>query len=192
MNYIRKFFGHLKTILTHKYWVFYYSSHAGIPLQGLLHDLSKFNPIEFFEGVKYWTGIHSPIEDCKAEKGYSMAWLHHKGRNKHHYQYWTDNFDNGGEPILMPFKYSVEMLCDMLGAGRAYYKEDFTFQKELDWWNKKLELNMMIHPINREFLTVVLKKLAGAQLGTEILILDKDNLREIWRGAVRNVDTFTR
>lgn len=66
--YIVNIFKHLKKICTHKYWVFYYCLKAGIPIQGLLHDMSKFSPVEFFESVKYYQGNSSPIEACKKQK----------------------------------------------------------------------------------------------------------------------------
>ena len=85
---LSNFFLHLKKILVHKYWVFYFCCKAGIPWQGITHDLSKFSPVEFWESVKYYQGNRSPIDACKEENGYSMAWQHHKGRNPHHYEYW--------------------------------------------------------------------------------------------------------
>lgn len=148
---MNKFFGHLKTICIHRFWVCHYCFKAGIPLQGLTHDLSKFSPTEFFESVKYYSGTHSPIDDCKAANGYSMAWMHHKGRNKHHYEYWKDNFDKGGESICMPYKYAVEMLCDYVGAGRAYNKKNFSWLKELKWWLSVCDRRSM-HPAIRFFI----------------------------------------
>lgn len=94
-NYIINTFRHFKKVCTHKRWVFYYCCKVGIPFQGLMHDLSKFSPTEFLESVKYYQGTSSPIDACKKENGWSVAWMHHKGRNKHHYEYWQDNFDNG-------------------------------------------------------------------------------------------------
>ena len=117
---IRKFFGHLKTVLVHKYWVLVYCRKLGITWRGLTHDLSKFSPVEFWESVRYWDGKTSPIVKCKADKGYSLAWQHHKGRNRHHYEYWVDNLDQGGTPIKMPWKDLLELIADYLGAGRAY------------------------------------------------------------------------
>lgn len=143
--YIINFFKHLKKICTHKYWVFHYSLKAGIPIQGLFHDMSKFSPIEFFESVKYYQGGSSPIDACKKVNGYSNAWLHHKGRNKHHYEYWQDNFDNGGEALDMPLKYKKEMICDYMGAGRAYYGKAFTMQKEFGWWQDKKSKPLAMH-----------------------------------------------
>mgnify|MGYP003304157542 CR=1 FL=1 len=65
----------------------------GLYKQGLLHDLSKYSPVEFLVGVKYYQGDSSPIDAAKKDKGYSMAWFHHRGRNLHHHVMWIDNFD---------------------------------------------------------------------------------------------------
>lgn len=136
-----KFFGHLKTVLTHKWWVLYYSFQAGIPWQGFMHDWSKFHPIEFFEGVKYYNGKISPIDVCKKENGISLAWLHHKGRNPHHYEYWIDYLDKGGIPHEIPVKYVKELICDWIAAGRTYYGKDFTFEKEFNYVQTKLHIS---------------------------------------------------
>ena len=81
---------HFCTITKHRWVVFKLCTKVGEPWRGLVHDLSKYSPTEFWEGVKYFNGHHSPITDCKKDKGYSEAWLHHKGRNKHHADYWVD------------------------------------------------------------------------------------------------------
>lgn len=143
---------HLKTILRHKFWVGHYCFQVGLYWRGLTHDLSKFSPIEFKTGCKYANGKMSPIDLEKQDKGYSEAWLHHKGRNSHHYEYWQDNFNDGTEHLIMPFEDTLEMLCDYLGAGRAYMKEKFSYEAELEWWkNKKPTLNAM-HPVQVQFL----------------------------------------
>ena len=41
-NRIVNAFKHFAKVCVHKHWVFYYCCKAGIPLQGLTHDLSKF------------------------------------------------------------------------------------------------------------------------------------------------------
>ena len=102
--------------------------------RGLTHDLSKFSPIEFFESVKYYNGSRSPIELCKEKNSYSKAWLHHKGRNDHHYEYWQDDFDSGINHIKMPYKAFCEMICDWFGAGLAYNDKDFKPIDEYNWW----------------------------------------------------------
>ena len=56
---MRNIFGHLKTILIHKWWVFYYCCKFGIPLQEITHDLSKFSPTEFLESIKFYQGNKS-------------------------------------------------------------------------------------------------------------------------------------
>lgn len=155
-------FRHLRKVLIHKYWVGLYCFKCGLYWRGLVHDLSKFSPVEFFESVKYYRGNSSPIDAAKKDKGYSKAWQHHKGRNKHHYEYWTDNYDNGTTCIEMPFAYAVEMLCDYLGAAHAYWGNNFTYSAEYDWWIKKSEVAKM-HPNTKSFITSVLKLLVHCE-----------------------------
>lgn len=100
-------------------------------MQGLTHDLSKFTPTEFIPSVKYFTGTRSPNEGERAAYGYSKAWLHHKGRNKHHFEYWFDyNMSKHRvEPVRMPERFVVEMFCDRVAASKTYrgkeYSEDY-------------------------------------------------------------------
>ena len=140
MSYIKRFFGHLKTVLTHKRWVFYYASRLGYTWRGLVHDLSKFSPVEFLESAKYWTGKRSPILAAKEDVGISYAWLHHKGRNKHHYEYWIDRVK--GELVYhkIPFNYVIEMVSDWLAACRTYSNSGSeVFKREYTWWQKHEE-----------------------------------------------------
>ena len=134
---IKNIWLHLRKIQTHRKWVRHYCFSMGLYKQGLLHDLSKYSPTEFWESVKYYQGTSSPIDASKAENGYSMAWFHHRGRNYHHYEMWQDDFDHGGKPLLMPYKYFAEMICDYLAAGRAYMGKKFSFVAENEWWKKK-------------------------------------------------------
>lgn len=178
---------HFLTICKHKYWVFHYCSLAGIPWQGITHDLSKFSLTEFFESVKYYKGDDSPINACKKDKGYSNAWFHHRGRNPHHYEFWVDNYDNPGKTaILMPYKYALEMLCDYLGAGKAYSGDKFSFQNELLWWCNRRE-TAVIHPIIKNFISICLTELARAEvLGKNV---DKEfkkmNFKEIYYKEIK-------
>ncbi len=168
---IKNFFRHLKTVCKHKIFVAKYCFKAGLYWQGIIHDLSKFSPTEFIESVKYYQGTRSPIDACKEANGMSMAWLHHKGRNKHHYEYWQDNFDSGTTHLIMPFKYALEMVCDYLGAGNAYTGDSFTLEGELKWWYGKNKngpiamakpiwffVNDMMHIMAEENSTDVLRK----------------------------------
>ena len=102
MKYIIKLLKHIKLVTIHKHYVFLASLECGIPFRGLCHDLSKFSPIELFNSAKYYTGNRSPIDNEKDERGYSYAWLHHRGHNPHHWEYWIDNLSSGGEALKMP------------------------------------------------------------------------------------------
>jgi hypothetical protein len=144
---MNRFFGHFKTITAHRRAVYRHAKKVGIPWQGLTHDLSKFSPAEFFVGVKYYTGKRSPNEGERAAYGYSAAWLHHKGRNKHHFEYWTDC--NPAErrvmPVKMPLKYCLEMLCDRVAASKTYLKDKYTDSHPLDYFRGG-SASRSIHP----------------------------------------------
>lgn len=131
---IKSFFGHLGVVIKHKNRVLINCIRCGIPFRGLVHDLSKFSPTEFFESVKYFSGKRSPIGICRRETGMSYAWLHHKGRNKHHIEYWLDP-DCEVTPV-MPYKYAVECVCDKLAATRTYLGRDYTDEMPLWHWEK--------------------------------------------------------
>lgn len=149
MKYFINFLKHLKTVIKHKTCVAHYCFKCGLYWQGIMHDISKLAPTEFFESVKYYQGTSSPIDACKAEKGYSNAWFHHRGRNKHHWEFWVDDFQKGMVPKKMPFKYALEMVCDYLGAGRAYMGDSFSIRDEYYWWQDKRKIVVM-HPDTRK------------------------------------------
>ena len=188
MNFCKRFIGHTKTVIKHKFWVWYYMNKCGLKWgwRGLWHDMSKFSPTEFWESVKYYSGTRSPIDACKEENGISMAWMHHKGRNPHHYEYWMDNFDKGGEPKEMPWRYKVEMICDYLAAARAYMGKNFSYVAEYEWWMKKLKLPRSQHENDKKFVSSILRNLAefeetdGFKRANEIfryaLLVEKDHI----------------
>ena len=123
MNFFKRLVGHLKTVLRHKKEVCKICFKFGLYWQGIFHDMSKFSPTEFISSVKYYQGNRSPIEAEKEEKGYSMAWLHHKSRNKHHFWFWVDwNSKQCQYPVRMPLKYVYEMIADTVAAGKVYSK----------------------------------------------------------------------
>lgn len=131
---IKSFFGHLSVVMRHKWRVFINCARCGLPWRGFVHDTSKFSPEEFFESVRYFQGNRSPIGVCRKETGLSYAWLHHKGRNKHHIEYWTDA-ECGVQP-LMPYKYAVECVCDKLAATRTYAGKNYDSGMPLAHWYK--------------------------------------------------------
>ena len=115
---MKKLFCHLHLVARHRRLVFWHTVRCGIPWRGLVHDLSKYHPEELIESVRYYRGNRSPLGACRRETGVSRAWLHHKGRNKHHTEYWVD--PECPTPPLMPYVYLVECICDKLAATKVY------------------------------------------------------------------------
>lgn len=125
----RSIWGHFKTISIHKLRVMKYCFNVGLIKQGLLHDLSKYGPEEFIPGVLYYQGTRSPNAAEREEKGFSKAWLHHKGRNKHHFEYWIDFTTDMSKGLVghkMPLRYAVEMFMDRIAAARTYQGKNYT------------------------------------------------------------------
>lgn len=152
---------HTRTVLTHKKMVFKHCVKAGIPLQGLTHDLSKFSPTEFINGVKFYRGDKSPNEGEREDHGFSYAWMHHKGRNKHHFEYWNDyNIEaNKALPVKMPLKYVIEMFCDRVAASKVYLKDKYTCKSPYEYFDKGRS-RRTIHQETSDFLEKLLKMLA--------------------------------
>lgn len=138
---------HFITITKHRHRVMVHCFKAGIPIQGLLHDLSKYSPAEFIPGAKYYLGSRSPNEGERAEKGYSSAWLHHKGRNRHHYEYWMDYNPQTKrmEPVEMPMKYFKEMFCDRVAASKIYQGKNYTTAHPLQYFENARQ-RIIMHP----------------------------------------------
>ena len=138
---------HFKTITHHKWLVLEGCFRVGLYWQGITHDLSKYSPAEFSVGIRYWTGKRSPNAGERQEKGYSTAWMHHKGRNRHHYEYWTDlNMATGRyESCPMPRKYLVEMVMDRRAACMTYQGKDYTDASPWEYYERSRERYFM-HP----------------------------------------------
>lgn len=173
---IRNIFGHLKTVLKHKWIVFKLSIKVGIPIRGFFHDMSKFSYGEFWESVKFYQGgKESPLAVSREVLGYSKAWLHHKGRNKHHEEYWFDQ-DLKEQPII-PFKYCLEMICDKLSASIVYEGKNWTNSSELEYW-KKIEKNKTImNSRMKDFFTEVFTEVSIYGIDR---VVNKKNLRRIY------------
>ncbi len=150
---------HLKTINHHKKLVMEMCFKLGLYKQGLLHDLSKYSPVEFLVGAKYYQGTRSPNNAEREDKGYSSAWLHHKGRNKHHLEYWIDySLDEGTKMsgMKMPKKYVVEMFCDRVAASKNYRRELYTDADPYEYYRKSAD-KYIIHPETAALLEKLLK-----------------------------------
>lgn len=171
MNIIK----HFITITKHKWLVLILCIKAGIPWRGIVHDLSKYSPTEFIESVKYYQGDHSPITKCKKENGYSKAWLHHKGRNKHHYEYWYDREAPDQTPMI-PYQYTVEMICDGLAAGIVYNGKKWTNDLQLKYWNNRKQY-AKINPRISNLLTEVYTQISKQGIDKTIT---KKNLKELY------------
>ncbi len=152
---------HFRTITRHRHAVIRNCGKAGILWQGLRHDLSKYTPAEFLPGVRYYQGTRSPNEQERDEKGYSAAWMHHKGRNRHHFEYWTDYSPKTRriEPVKMPLRYVVEMFCDRVAASRIYGGKNYTDDAPLRYFLKG-KATRRIHPETSAFLERLLRMLA--------------------------------
>ncbi len=150
--------GHFKTITKHRHKVIQHTFKAGIGFQGLFHDLSKYMPAEFFSGARYFSdGKRSPNEAERKEFGYSIAWLHHKGRNKHHFEYWTDYNPQTKTvtPVKMPKKYVIEMFCDRVAASKIYQGENYTDSHPLEYFEAG-RTRRLIHPETSDLLESLL------------------------------------
>ena len=155
------FWAHLRTINRHRALERKYCFLLGLYWQGLTHDLSKYAPVEFFAGVKYFQGDHSPNDAQRKEHGYSASWLHHKGRNRHHFEYWTD-YSPTGEGIVgveMPRKYVAEMFCDRLAASKVYRGKDFNPGDPYQFYLRGKDRRLLIHPATAALLETMLLKL---------------------------------
>ena len=124
-----------------------------------MHDLSKFHPKEFIPGMIYYNAGHSPIIEARKDKGWSEAWIHHKGINSHHYEHWIDGVDNGVCMVRMPFEDALEMVCDGLGAVIAYnWKASGCYEREWQWWMKS-QKSFAMHPHTRAFRHFMIRKM---------------------------------
>lgn len=145
MNQLEKITGHLSTINHHKMKVMELCFRCGLYKQGLLHDLSKYSPVELKTGFRYYQGFRSPIDAQKEAEGISLSWLHHKGRNPHHWEYWMDNSPHGLKPVPMRFEYVVEMFCDRVAASMIYLKENYRDDSAYKYYMDHRKA-MTIHP----------------------------------------------
>ncbi len=152
---------HFCTITKHRHLVMKNCFRAGIFWQGLLHDLSKYAPAEFMTGARYYQGYRSPNARERELYGYSEAWLHHKGRNKHHFEYWTDYDKKSGQmkPVRMPLRYVKEMFCDRVAASKIYKGKEYTDSTSLEYFRKSREDKLM-HPETAALLEQLLQLLA--------------------------------
>ena len=149
---------HFCTITHHRLLVMAGCFRVGLIRQGLTHDLSKYSPVEFFAGVKYFQGDRSPNDAQRRAFGYSASWMHHKGRNRHHFEFWTD-YDPDGSGISgveMPKKYVAEMFCDRLAASKTYRGKDFDPGDPYKFFLRGKDRRLLLHPNTASLLETIL------------------------------------
>lgn len=154
---------HFITVTRHRHRVIAHCFRAGIGWQGLFHDLSKYSPAEFWVGARYYQGHRSPNEEERRIHGFSKAWMHHKGRNRHHYEYWTDYHPvtKQVEPVKMPLRYVAEMFCDRVAASKIYRGADYADGDPLAYF-LGAKSRRRIHPDTSALLEGWLQMLADA------------------------------
>ena len=152
---------HFCTVTSHRMLVAKYCFRLGLYWQGLTHDLSKYTPTEFLVGARYYLGDHSPNEAERDARGYSSSWLHHKGRNKHHLEYWIDYTGTNDPPMdgmEMPVKYVAEMICDRIAAGRTYKGDTYTDAAPWEYYYRS-QKHYLMHPNTRRLVEQLLQML---------------------------------
>lgn len=156
---IKRFFAHLHTVNQHRRLVRRNCFACGLYAQGLKHDLSKYSHAEFAESVRYFQGDRSPYMYEKDHFGYANGWMHHKGRNRHHWEYWFDMIDGKWQPLKMPFNYFVEMVCDRVAACRIYEKDRYSNASALNYYLSRNDRYYM-HPETAKALEAVLRDIS--------------------------------
>lgn len=172
-----KHFRYLKYVLRHKWFVLLKCIDFGIGWRGIVHDISKFSPSEWFPYVdKFYGGPWEKYSDRHGDArnfpGYKYtqewvderfrtAWLHHQRRNPHHWQYWVLRNDDGTIVCLeIPRKCALEMVADWWGAGRAIKTHhDGGEYDELQEWYAKNRDKIMLHDNTREFVEEIVSGL---------------------------------
>lgn len=171
---------HFRTITKHRHKVIAHCFRAGIGWQGLFHDLSKYSPSEFRMGMRYYQGKRSPNEAEREDVGYSLAWMHHKGRNRHHFEYWNDVNPKTKfyEPVEMPLNYLIEMFCDRVAACKVYKGKDYTDASALEYYLRGNAKNIM-HPQTAAELERLLRLLA--EKGEDASFAETKRMLKVWR-----------
>lgn len=174
---LKKIIGHFSTITRHRHMVILHCKKAGIFYQGLFHDLSKYSPAEFWTGARYYSdGTKSPNEKEREIFGYSAAWLHHKGRNRHHFEYWQDYnpYLKKTAPVKMPVRFLKELICDRIAASKIYQGKNYTASHPLQYYKNGSAVKSL-HPDTADMIETILTKLSNE--GEDSMFLFLRNLK---------------
>lgn len=181
---MKNLINHLKTVHKHRKYVRKACFKMGLVWQGLTHDLSKYSITEL-SMCKYYTGKGSPHQVAREVLGYSPSWIHHYHMNKHHFQFWWDEDEDGKIiPMKMPYKYLVESFCDMLGASKAYNPDNWKPQMLLDYWEQRCIGKRIMHEASVSFLDAQIKNLV--EYGEDGFFAWYKNNRDFLKKAYEN------
>ena len=151
---------HFHTVMKHKWLVMVHSFKCGIPLRGILHDLSKFSPNEFISSAKYYNGHYSPIVNERKNDGlYSSVFTHHTNHNKHHFEYWISEYKGDFVLKAMPYKYALEYVCDMIAASKTYLGKEYKKDEPLKFFLSRYD-HYLMHSATKEFVNTLLTRYA--------------------------------
>ena len=181
---MKRFLSHLETVTAHRREVRKNCFKCGLYKQGLTHDLSKYSPEEFLVSVRYFQGDRSPYMYQKEKFGFSAGWLHHKGRNRHHWEYWYDMIKGEWVPLEMPLPFFIEMVCDRVAACRIYQKEKYTQKSALEYYYSRND-RFYMHEKTAAKLEAVLKDIADHGEDAAFAHL-KQELQEYRRNTEKN------
>lgn len=152
---------YLRYMAVHKWYTFIACYKLGVPWRGVVHDLSKFLPDEWFPylWLHYgWMSPCSPQEKLRRKSRYRLAWLRHVHRNPHHWQWWVFQAKRNAKKVLpMPKDYACEMLADWYGAARA--QGNIKDNAVSFWFHEQLKTEMiLLHPETQEFIEELIAK----------------------------------
>lgn len=173
---MKNFFRHLHVVNKHRFLVFIHCCKLGIWYRGLFHDLSKYNPKEFFRSVKYFNGSYSPIINERRDNLlYSKVFIHHTRRNKHHFEYYIDEYR--GDIVLskMPYKILLEYVADTISASKTYNGKNFKNYMPKKYY-EVVSQRILMHSMNIEFVKVLLDEYSKSEFKN----LKRKNTKKIY------------
>lgn len=132
---------YFRYLAKHKWYVFIECCKMGIPIRGMLHDLSKFRLCELIPYAHHFYG-----KKKKVDTEYDSAWLHHVHHNDHHWQYWVIVDEDEELALKMPARCAKELVADWRGV--AYAKN----QPDIKGWYLARRNKIKLHPETRAWI----------------------------------------
>jgi len=154
-----KHWKYLKYVLRHKWYVLIECWRMGLYRQGIVHDLSKFNPKSWIVYANHFYGDRPPAmaetgyhrRDDTGDSDFDYASQNHAYTNPHHWEFWgIVNGDGVWSYQPMTDKYRREMIADWRGAGKAQGKPDTRA------WYKANQDKIKLHDETRQWVEIEL------------------------------------